>query len=252
MPKKSVRKNRAPKIKCTTLLPDIELYYRRLVRKFGSSPKADGYSNELARWARYRMYRKHLNLHQSTILDVGCGTGEFLRWLVGVGVIPTRYVGIDMIPEKIKATEEEYRKTGFLKECEERGIDVRFKAGLIEEVDDLFNNVIACSIFDVKQTDAPTTFRLACNTLAAMWARSTVAVGADFFSPYALDIQPFNAPIASEWLLPWVRANLGQRMLMDYTYLPHDYSIIVYREECEFVTEWKKRGGWKRETGGEE
>ena len=252
MAEKSIPKRRQRKIKCITTFPDIELYYRRLFRKFGGDAKADGYSNELARLARYQMYRSHLSLHESTVLDLGCGTGQMLRWLVGLGVYPTRYVGVDMIPEKVEATEQDYHKTGFRDVCEESGVEISFQSGTIHDVDDLFNNVIACSIFDVKQKDSPTTFRIACETLQAMWARCTTAIGADFFSPYALEIQPFNAPIALEWLLPWVRVNLGQRLLMDYTYLPHDYSIIVYREDCDFVKEWKKQGGWKRETGGEE
>jgi hypothetical protein len=45
--------------------------------------------------------------------------------------------------------------------------------------------------------------------------------------------------------------NLNQRVMLDYTYLPHDYSIIAYRDDNKFVREWKRSGGWKRETGGE-
>ncbi|GAF71688.1 unnamed protein product [marine sediment metagenome] len=234
-----------------TAIPDITQYYARLFRKFGDDPKSDGYSHELARKARFEMYMRHFDFNQKSILDVGCGTGMFIEHLVLRGIRPKRWIGTDILPGKVAAAKRRLKKNGFIDWCKELEIELKFVTGTVDDVLDLVHIAIACSIFDVKQRDVSTTFKLACKTLASMWGRVTEGVGADFFSPYALDIQPFNAPIPPEWLLTWAMHNLSQRVLVDYTYLPHDYSVIAMKEDNEFVREWKKAGGWKRETGGE-
>jgi SAM-dependent methyltransferase len=230
---------------------DIEAYYRRLFLKFGGDPKSDGYSREIAREERYAMYARHFDFRGKTLIDVGCGTGKFIEYLVGAGIFPKRWVGIDLLPEKVVAAENRLRRSGFVRKCQDVGTQIRLVSGTVGNLDETADIVVACSIFDVKQTDVPTTFKLACSTLQEMWNRASFGIGADFFSPYALDIQPFNAPIPPEWMFTWARTSLSQRVILDNSYLPHDYSIIALKNDNRFVSEWKKCGGWKRETGGE-
>jgi len=239
------------KQKSNSQIPDIELYYKRLMQKYGDDPRADGYSSELARTARFDMYIKHFDLAGKSALDVGCGTGMFLQHLILRKIFPRRYVGIDIVPEKTSGAQALLFQNGILEECADRGVEVSFKECDISSIDEIFDTVIACSIFDVKQTDVPTTFKIACQTMEAMWERCSEGIGVDFFSPYALDIQPFNAPIPPEWVFTWAMQNLNSRVLLDYTYLPHDYSIIARKGDNQFVREWKRRGGWEREKGGE-
>lgn len=192
-----------------------------------------------------------MDLNRATILDVGCGMGQMLRYLTRRAIWPARYVGIDIIPEKIEAARKMYEQDGFLKLCHAYGVDVELCTGTVDDIRDVFNYAIACSIFDVKQTDTPTTFKVACSTMTQMWARATHAIGIDFFSPYALDIQPFNAAIPPEWAMTWAKLNLSERVLIDYTYAPHDYMMIVRKGDSPFKALWKAEGGWEREKGGE-
>lgn len=238
-------------LKTNSQIPDIEGYYQRLVEKYGDDPRADGYSSELAREARFKMYTTHFDFAGKTVLDVGCGTGAFLQYLLACEMFPARYVGIDILPGKAAAAKFRLVETGTLEVAEMRGIDVEFVGGDVSSIQDSFQISIACSIFDVKQTDVPTTFKIACRTLRHMWERSTEGIGADFFSPYALDIQPFNAPIPPEWVFTWAMQNLNDRVLLDYMHLPHNYSIIVRKGQNEFKKYWSEVGGWDRETGGE-
>jgi SAM-dependent methyltransferase len=244
-----MQRQKQPKLQ--TSAPDIEQYYRRLVSKYPGDPRSDGYSHPIAQEVRYEAYLSHFDLNRSTLLDVGCGSGQMLRYLTRRAVWPARYVGIDFIPEKIRLAKESYESDGFLKLCRAYGVDVHLEVGTVEHIRDLFQYVIACSVFDVKQTDVPTTFKFACSTMSHMWSRATVGIGIDFFSPYALEIQPFNAPIPPEWVFTWAKLNLNERVLLDYTYAPHDYMLIVRKGDSPFTALWKAEGGWSRETGGE-
>lgn len=219
-------------LKTNSQIPDIELYYRRLVEKYGADPRADGYSSELARIARFDMYIEHFDFGGKSVLDVGCGTGMFLQHLTARKILPRRYVGIDVLPEKADDASALLFQNGTFEWCHDHGVEVSFKGGDISSIDETFDIVIACSIFDVKQTDVPTTFKLACQTMGVMWERCSEGIGVDFFSPYALDIQPFNAPIPPEWVFTWAMQNLNSRVLLDY----------CVDEETEVLTEvgWKK------------
>lgn len=239
-------------LKTNSQIPDIELYYKRLMEKYGDDPRADGYSSELARTARFDMYIEHFDFAGKFILDVGCGTGMFLRHLLLRKIFPRRYIGIDIIPKKTGGAQALLFQDGTLEMCDDYGVEVSFKECDISSINETFDIVIACSIFDVKQTDVPTTFKIACQTMEAMWERCTEGIGIDFFSPYALDIRSFNAPIPPEWVFTWAMQNLNDRVLLDYTYLPHDYSIIVRKGQNKFKQRWADVGGWDREKGGEE
>lgn len=245
-------KPRKKTLKTTTALPDVETYYRRLIKKYPDDLRSDGYSHPISQEVRYEAYLSHLDLNKATILDVGCGSGQMLRYLTRRSLWPRRYVGIDFIPEKVELAKKRFCDDGFDKICSAYGVDVEFRAGTVDSVDEMFQIVIACSIFDVKQVDVATTFNVACSTMREMWARATDAIGIDFFSPYALDIRPFNAPIPPEWVLTWAKLNLGERVLLDYLYAPHDYMLVVKKGDSPFRRLWNEEGGWEREKGGED
>jgi len=240
---------------------DVSRYYERLARKYPNDPRSCGYSNPVAQLARFDSYFRHFDFRDASVLDVGCGTADFLYYLVmAKGVYPCAYYGIDLLSEQIKSAEHLLIKRGVAEVCEQRKIHVMLRQGVLSK--DGGNSfagtehdiAIACSIFDVKQQDVANTFRIACDTMDVMWSlldKKGQGIGVDFFSPYALDIQPANAPIPPEWPFSWARQRLSERVLLDATYAPHSYAVIAYKQPSTFQREWNKAGGWPRETGGE-
>jgi SAM-dependent methyltransferase len=229
-------------------IPDIELYYKRLAAKYGADSQANGYSHPVAQEARFECYRRHMDLAGKTLLDVGCGTSDLLKWLLAKGTSPKSYVGLDIVEGQIASAKRLFAQYGPKK------LNAAFELGTVADTNHSgFDAAIACSIFDVKQTDVATTFKLAQQTLAGMWARvnSTGVIGADFFSPYALDIQPFNAPIPPEWILTWAKTTLSERVILDLSYAPHSYAAIIFKGDNPFMETWKSQNGWDRNTVGE-
>jgi SAM-dependent methyltransferase len=49
-----------------------------------------------------RLMRAEVSISDSTILDIGCGTGDLLAWFVEQGADPGRCLGIDLMPDRIR------------------------------------------------------------------------------------------------------------------------------------------------------
>jgi len=63
---------------------------------------------------RFRAVLKHLDLrHDDTLLDFGCGTGEFAPW-VEDSAFPVRYFGWDWAPGMVERARREHPHASFL------------------------------------------------------------------------------------------------------------------------------------------
>jgi len=233
-------------------LPDIKLYYKRLADTYGADSRACGYSDPIAQLVRFKCYTTHMSMKDASVLDVGCGTGDILHWLSEIDMYPSSYLGIDMLDEQIKSAKSLYEDR--MLSVLHADTEVEFRQSLVDQIQENgFDVAIACSIFDVKQTDVPTTFALAKSTMTEMFERlgGDGVMGADFFSPYALDIQPFNAPIPPEWVFTWAKNNLSERVTLDFSYSPHNYAVIIFKGQNDFMKAWRSKGGWGRDLVGE-
>ena len=115
-----------------------------------SSPQTVGWGSEESQKVRFRVLAGVGEMRGSSILDVGCGFGDFLKYLWWTGVRPESYVGIDMMEKtiseawKIHAADREHAAE-----------NVRFTCGnfLEWESPERFDYVIASGIFSIKTAD---------------------------------------------------------------------------------------------------
>jgi len=77
--------------------------YRDAVRLFGAGFEATLWGNEQAQRARFDVMIDLLGFEDCTILDAGCGRGDFAARLLERKVPFARYVGIDALPAMIDA-----------------------------------------------------------------------------------------------------------------------------------------------------
>lgn len=96
---------------------------------------------EMLRLLRHR----NVDLADATVLDVGCGNGDWLRGLLTYGAMPERLHGIELLPERV----ERARRLGL-------GIDIR--QGSAEQLPyphETFDIVHQSTVFSSILEDAP-------------------------------------------------------------------------------------------------
>jgi SAM-dependent methyltransferase len=84
-------------------------YHNDLILKYGiNTIEALGWSNKNDQLARFNSLLNIQDLNNHSVLDVGCGTGDFLE-LINRSNVNCDYTGIDHIKDFIELTSEKYK-----------------------------------------------------------------------------------------------------------------------------------------------
>ena len=91
---------------------DQETFYRSQITRYGLTPQGVALDSARTQRRRFAVLAAQLgDLRDSTLVDAGCGFGDFYLYLEERGNLPRRYVGIDLVQEMVEAARE---RTGCL------------------------------------------------------------------------------------------------------------------------------------------
>jgi len=193
--------------------------YQRLFALHGYSPKALGWDKG-RQFLRFHQLTSHWNLNGASILDVGCGFGDFVAYLRARNTEAFTYTGIDLVEEFI---EEGSRRFG--------ADNVSFVRSPLEDYAPpaAFDYVIASGTFNsrVAGVDGYEHIR---QSLARMFALSRVAVSADFISDKVEYAHEHNFNSAPETILS-MAYGLSRNVLLRNDYFPFEFCVTIYKDD---------------------
>jgi SAM-dependent methyltransferase len=199
-------------------------WYADKVRRYGYDHRGLGFRTRSAQERRFEALLALGELDGRSVLDVGCGFGDFLAFLDGRG-IRARYTGLDVCAPMIERCRQRFG-----------GRDAEFAVADVVEFDapGRFDFVVASGIFGL---DAPGTRERIAPTIERMYAWCRVAMGANFLStksPSPVEgrvyVDPCEALALGLALTPAAR--------LDHNYLPNDFTLQLF-----------KSPGWEGEKG---
>jgi SAM-dependent methyltransferase len=127
--------------------------YRRLLGQQADPSRQVGWTDRLQQLLWFEMLAAVGNLcapEGPSVLDVGCGLGDFLDYLRRLGFVGL-YTGVDLVPEFVETA-----RTRYVKSQHEFGPDVSFVVGDIldpELVLEPHDYVLASGLFDYRTPD---------------------------------------------------------------------------------------------------
>jgi SAM-dependent methyltransferase len=140
----------------STILSEIAAYYASKLKTHGSTPQGVDWNGVDSHETRHRQFLRLLDgAVDASIIDLGCGFGDFLRFLRAEGY-RGRFTGYDVAPEMIEKARELHGETE----------DRQWRIGA--EPDDAADFAIASGIFNVKGDAA--------NALWTRYVRQTIDV----------------------------------------------------------------------------
>jgi 2-polyprenyl-3-methyl-5-hydroxy-6-metoxy-1,4-benzoquinol methylase len=189
--------------------------YGRLYDNFGQSYKTLNWGNPQTQHLRFRILTEIGNLEGKSILDVGCGLGDFAEWL-GQNNMRVDYTGLDLTPELVNQARKNHPELTFL------------QGSILEEsllAGQTFDFVFASGIFYTYKMGGNVWLQKA---VARMWTLCKEGLAFNSLSAWAEshDADEFYAdpPLTLEYckrLTPWVAFR--------HDYHPRDFTVYLSR-----------------------
>jgi SAM-dependent methyltransferase len=163
---------------------------------------------------RFEAFVLFHDLAGKSILDIGCGAGDFWEHLQARG-IACDYLGTDLSPEMIRR-------------CRERFPGVAFEAGNVLEWDTArqFDYTVAFGVHAIRVEGLREIMeRITRQQFALSRVAAHVTFLTDRYSGFAPHIHPWNAEEMLRFGL-----SLTPYVVLRHDYLPNDFSLTLYRE----------------------
>jgi SAM-dependent methyltransferase len=202
----------------SVLRPETQtrLFYEENVRQYGYDHRGLGFRTRSSQEKRFEALLGIGELDRRFVLDVGCGFGDFLAFLLGRGIRPV-YTGLDICAPMIVRCHERFAVSEGIFAC---GDVLKYQPHA------RYDYVVASGIFGF---EAPGAFDRIQPTLERMFGWAKVGVSVNFLSARAVSKAQNRLYVDPAQALEWGLA-LTPSARIDHTYLPNDFTLHLYKE----------------------
>ncbi len=192
---------------------ELLYFYNRHLKDFGDSPQAVRWTPEGQRLRYEALLRIAGNISGKTILDFGCGKGDFYGFLKGKGV-PVQYCGIDINDNLIAIAKQKYPETQFLvRDIEE------------EEFKHSFDIIFVCGVFNLRVAGIEESMN---NVLKKLFILCREALHINLLTYYIAQRNVELFYVKPEKILSFALTELSPHVILRHGFLKEDLFISIY------------------------
>lgn len=91
-------------------------FYEQSLKKYGISAKGVHWSSKFTQYKRFEIITEflHKEIKSSSIIDAGCGLGEYFEYLRINNILPQEYIGVDCEQSMIKLAKQRFQDVKFV------------------------------------------------------------------------------------------------------------------------------------------
>lgn len=203
-------------------------WYKELYDKYGAKPESLGWSTE-SQHTRFKIMSNYVE-SSSSVLDIGCGFGDFVRYLPR----KFKYLGIDVMPDFIEAAK--------IKHCHPDVPETHFKLMTLEEIQHMeslhFGCVVASGLFILDM--GPGTWEYYTKLIKHFYSLCTKRLILNFMSSVYYDrVSPSGYGLTRRkgifYISPAkaldVAFGLSDHVLFDQTYQLNDFTLVIDKQQ---------------------
>lgn len=217
------------------------------------------YPTKIGAQMRYEAVCQNLEreegLHNVSILDIGCGDGEFLRYLMDTGREPRLYVGTDVYRAAVVSALERFGgqpeiNYPFIKFVS--GTDVAFyhtdlvSDSSLRDFHEFDFAVGVCVIGGVRNATLSVQEDLMKDLMDVSYQYCCKGCAVTAFSHFKKNIEVNDTIFDPVWMFQIAR-RLSERVILDTSYAPHDMTVAMFKEKSAYQRMWEETGGWKED-----
>lgn len=190
-------------------------FFNNKVKKFGGEVEALDWGSKRTQEIRFLVLSEIGDLNNKSILDVGCGFGDFYTFLKTNG-INVNYTGFDISEEVTKLAKEKYPE-----------LDIRL--GSIFDCFTGFDYVIASGIHNIKKGD---NYTLEFNIIKKMYELCNIGIGTNMISSYIKNIKLHDYIFQYDPGIILAKCKeISDYVILRHDYLPNDFTIFLYKKD---------------------
>ncbi|MBN1257822.1 MAG: class I SAM-dependent methyltransferase [Planctomycetes bacterium] len=195
-------------------------YYEDNIRRHGNDFKSLGWGSRATQEVRFEVLSQVAPLAKASVLDVGCGLGDLYEYLL-TRFKELTYSGMDLVPAMVEAARARFPSVDFQ-------VGNIMDGSLPPESHDY---VLASGIFNRR---VPEHEHFVQESIKAMYATCRKAVAFNMMSTRTQkqDKKEYHGDPGAflDFCL-----DLGAGAILRHDYLPHDFTIYLYKEEQERI-----------------
>ena len=189
-------------------------FHEELVERRGAGWQAFWGSQESQR-ARYQVLMDHLPLHGASVLEVGCGFGDFLDYADERGVRPGHYLGVDLSARIVAGAQQRHPRAEFA------------VLEVLEKDPPLPPDFVIASGIMAVAVDGYGEYVL--RTLRRFHALGRRGFGLNFLSTCSKQPDGVSQYVEPAWLLGLFQRHIDWRCRLIHDYRPNDFTLIHLR-----------------------
>lgn len=193
----------------------VSEYYSELLRKHGDSVASLDWGSTESQRLRFQVLAEVGVWSGQSVLDVGCGRGDFWSYLADHGY-QGRYVGIDITPGMVELAKLKFRNTDF------RVADI-----LREHIDGVpCDYVVASGVFYLEVGNNQRFFRA---MLRRFYGLANIAVAFNMLSSHGPPPEPGEYVFNPGWVLEEC-LKLSRCVILRHDYKNNDFTVYVFQQ----------------------
>lgn len=192
-------------------------HYRQLLTEYGRSYRALNWGSLEGQRLRFQILAGIGDLNGKSVLDVGCGLGDFAGWLREAGTL-VEYTGLDITPELVSTAKELHPGFSFLQG------DILDRATLASR---RFDYVFASGIFATYKEGGA---RWMESCLRQMWELAGEGIAFNALSSWSDGQEPAEYHADPLETLAFV-SSLSRWVVLRHDYHPRDFTVYVLRSK---------------------
>ena len=193
----------------------VKGFYEKLLEKYGYSIKSLDYRSETSQKTRFDIITQVGINDDCSLLDVGCGFGDYFNYLKQRGIKNVKYNGIDLTDKIVNVAKEKNPLANVV------------QGNVLDLPDDKkFDYVVSLGVNGVKTGD---NWDNLTSVLDKMWKLCKKGIAYNAVSNFASEQDEqiyFVSPIR---VIEHVMNNLTYKVVFRHDYMPHDFTIYVYK-----------------------
>lgn len=190
--------------------------YRERIAQFGPTFESMKSGSVEKQRIRHAIHATALSGDSPSVLDIGCGLGDFYQFLKGAGRA-CRYTGVDIVPE-------------YIEECRKKFPEARFLLCnvITEGIGETYDSIVLSQALNHRYHDSDN-MEVLKTALRLAFAHTRISVSFDLLSSYVDFHEAYLFNYSPEEVFRFAKT-LTRRVALRHDYRPFEFAIQLFHE----------------------